>query len=311
MLDPVHRTNPETDLQDLTHVHWKDELANGIAGGAFGRIGALVFVGGCDGPDGSGPRGQDAVLKTLETHSEELVEAIQLISDIIIGPELRVIKEYVTSINESLSLDHANFGQKMDSALATIREDALAISADLRKTKLEMESECEKWDEEITNLSKQHQDSSENLSKKINATENSLATNVTKFREHVKASLTDLAQEHANRFTAIEDRLVQCEEKSSLLKEENTRLMIRLTNAAQSLATVVAESPAAPPSSNEQAETLLSEVKEKQAEPEKMVDDKVRPPEVSKDSTSNKSEPGNYISPKDNTVDIDTVLHEV
>lgn len=250
-------------------------------------------------------------VKTPETRSDELVEALKLISDILIGPEMRIIREYVTSINESLSLDHANFGQKMDNALATIREDAMAISADLRKTKLEMDSERKKWEEEITNLSKQYQDSSENLSKRINATENTLATNVTKLREHMKTSLFDLTQEHSHRFTAIEDRLVQCEAKSSLLKDENMSLMRRLTSAAQSLATVAAESSAAQQSSNEQVENLLNEVEEKQPEPEMKSDDKDRRPEVTQESTSKNSEPGNYISPKDNTVDIDTVLHEV
>ena len=248
---------------------------------------------------------------TPETHSDELVDALKVICDIIIGPELRLIKEYVTSTNESLTLDHSTLGQKMESALATIREDAMAISADLRNTKLDMETERKKWQEEITTISNLHQESSDNLSKKVNSTENTLATNVTKLRENMKTSLVHLTQDHTQRFSAIENRLVQCEEKSSVLQDENMRLMRRLNSAAQSLVTGEPEGSPAQPSSQKQVDNLLTELDEGQPASATKAAENVPSPGVSNDPTSNKTETGNDHLSKDKMLDIDTVLNEV
>lgn len=248
---------------------------------------------------------------TPETHPDELVEALKVVCDIIIGPELRLTREYVTSTNESLSLDHANLGQKVESALATIREDAMAISADLRKTKLDMEAERKKWHEELREISNQHQDSLDNLSKKINSTENTLATNVTKLRENMKTNLVNITQEHTRRFTAIEYRLAQCEEKSSALKDENMRLMRRLNSAAQSLVTGEPDGSHAQPSSQKQVDNLLNDMEESRPASATKTVENVPCPGVSNDATSNKTETEFDHSSKNESLDIDTVLNEV
>ena len=251
------------------------------------------------------------VTKTPETHSEELVDSLKLICDIIIGPELRLIKDYVGEINESLSLDHSNLEQKVEGALATIREDAMAISADLRKTKLEVESDGKEQHEKINGIENQVQRFGNDLSNKINASENTLATNITKLREHMKINAFNLTQDHAQRFTALEERVAQCEDVNSGLKEENIRLTNRLTNAAQSLVTGANKVAPAPTLSRNQVEDLLTEMDEGQAEP--VAEDARSGPDhrVSKDSTVNNTESGDDHSSKVEMVDIDAVLHEI
>ena len=250
------------------------------------------------------------VAKTPETHSEELVDSLKLICDIIIGPELRLIKDYVGSINESLSLDHANLENKMDGSIATIREDAMAISADLRKTKLEAESDRNDLHERIKGIENQFQEFGNDMSNKINATENRLATNITKLRDHMKINSFNLTQDQAQRFTTLEERLAKCEEAHSTLKEENIRLTNRLASAAQSLVTGANEVAPAPTSSSNQVENLLNEVDEGQAEPVSKDAGSGPDHRVSNDSTSNKTEVGDDHSPKVKTLDTDAVLYE-
>lgn len=251
------------------------------------------------------------VAKTQETRSEELVDSLKLICDIIIGPELRHIKDHVGSINESLSLDHASMEQRMDGTLATIREDAMSISADLRKTKLEIESDGKEQREKINCVENQVEKFGNELSSKINSSKNTLDVNITKLQENMKINMFNITEDQAQRFTAIEERVAQCEKVNSALKDENIRLTNRLASAAQSLVTGANEAAPAPISPSRQVDNILNEMDEGQAEP--LEDDARSGPghKVSNSSTVNNTESGDDHSSKAKMADFDVVLHEV
>ena len=116
--------------------------------------------------------------KTPEMQTDELMNALNQISDIIIGPELRSLKEYIRSTDEARQLEVSNLEQKMESALAQIREDAMAISADLRHTKTDLEADRQKWQEEIADANSRLEKTSEELDHQIETLETTLQTNL-------------------------------------------------------------------------------------------------------------------------------------
>ena len=182
-------------------------------------------------------------IKTIETHADDLISAFKLINEIFNGQELCTIKELIQTTDKARQEDLSNLQQKMESALAKIREDAMAISADLRHTKADMKADRKKGSKEITTALDQMQKASKDIKQEISATETNISV---------------LAQEHFQRFAEIESRVTQCENESTARRKENDRLALSLSNAAQSLASRHTEPLSFATSSAKQVDKILT-----------------------------------------------------
>lgn len=210
--------------------------------------------------------------QTPELQNDELVNALKLISDLIIGPELRSLKDYISSADEARQLDVSNLEQKMESALAQIREDAMAISADLRRTKTDMETDSQKWQDEIADANSRMEKTSEELAHQIETLETTLQTNLTKLKDQFKTEVYNLTEDHNQRFIVVEGRITRCENESTARKNENNRLAQSLTSAAQSLATGPGEDAATVKDTMKQVDSILSGLDEVKPENNDMPD---------------------------------------
>ncbi len=190
-------------------------------------------------------------IKTIETHTDELIGAFKLINEIVTGQELRTIKEFIQTTDEARQKDLSNLEQKIENALAKIREDAMAISADLRHTKTDMKADRKKGNEEITKALDQIQKTSRDMKQIVGATETSISV---------------LTQEHFQRFAEIESRVTQCENESTARRKENDRLALSLSNAAQSLATRHTEAPSTSISPTKQIDKILTKLDDSKPE---------------------------------------------
>ena len=203
---------------------------------------------------------EKSAIKTPETHSAEMIDALKLISEIVVGPEMRLLKDFIRTTDESRQLDLANMDQKTESALAKIREDAMAISADLRHTKEAMETDRKKWNEEIADVRKQMDKIGEDLTNKTDTTKTALLTNLTQLKEQIETNISNLTEDQVKRATDIEGRITQCENESNARRKENSRLAKSLSIAAQSLVIGNPEPSSMSTTNRKQVETLLTKM---------------------------------------------------
>ena len=200
------------------------------------------------------------VNKSPGTQDDDLMTALKLISDTIVGPELRAISDLVKSTDKARQESQASLDRRLESSLTKIREEAAETAAGLRQAKSDMEADRKKWHEEIMSATDLMEKLSAELSQKIAKAETTQQADAKKTREQIEASISDLRQEHTRRFTSVEDRVIRCENEGNAHKEENNLLAMRLTKAAQSLVTGTLDDAAVTNAAMKQVDTLLTEL---------------------------------------------------
>jgi hypothetical protein len=203
-----------------------------------------------------------------EPKTDELLEALKVISGIIAGPELRSIKDFVRMTDEARQAEQAAFEQKMESALAQIREDAMGISADLRHTKENIESDRRKWHEDIASVRDILEKARKDLSDQVANTVMTMQAEATRLQEQIEATQIKHQQDSNERISAMENRVAQCENEGNARRAQNSRLAKSMRVAAQSLVAGAAEDAYTTENFGEQVDTILSALDDKTEEKE-------------------------------------------
>lgn len=198
--------------------------------------------------------------KSPEAPNDDLMNALKLISDTIVGPELRALKDLVKSTDKARQASQTNLDERLEKSLTEIREETAEIAASLRQTKSDMEADRKKWQEEIKTATDLMDKLSTELSDKIRSTETALQADAKKRKEQIESKISDLRQEHIRRFSAVEDRVMRCESENNAHKEESNLLARRLSMAAQSLVTGSVGNIAVDAAALEQVDSLLTEL---------------------------------------------------